>query len=303
MKALLHLNRNRNEFPTTLQHKDLKESSSLIGTQTSPFNKKVVIITGASSGIGRALALYFASNGARVVLAARNVQKLEAVEQEIIESGGQCYVVPTDVTQHHDCYYLIDKTLDVFGGIDVLINNAGISMRASFKDVDVNVLESLMQTNFWGAVYCTKYALSHLIESGGSLVSISSICGITPLPGRTGYAASKHALDGFMDTLRVEHLDSDLHVLSVHPGFTTSNIRNTALNKHGFEQRETPRDEDKKMSSEEVADEVGRAIIGRKRDSVLTWEGKLITWLYKRATDISDKLIHWEMSKEDDSPF
>ena len=204
-------------------------------SSSKPFNNKVVIITGASSGIGKALALYFSANGARTVLASRNESKLNKVYKIIKLNGGEALIVPTDITKHYDCYFLIDKTLDVYGTIDILINNAGISMRASFLDAEVNVLEKLMNTNFWGAVYCTKYALPHLLESKGSLIAISSICGIIPLPGRTGYAASKHTLDGFIDTIRVEHLQDSLHVLTVHAGFTKSNIRNTALNYCGEE--------------------------------------------------------------------
>ena len=267
------------------------------------FSDKTVIITGASSGIGKALAFHFAKEGARVVLAARNKQKLQEIARMIRHDGGVCTIIETDVTKHHDCYYLIDKTLDIYGKIDILINNAGISMRAAFNDTDVHVLEQLMNTNFWGAVYCSKYALPHLLESKGSLVSISSISGITPLPGRSGYVASKHALDGFMNTLRIEHLKDGLQVLVVHPGFTTSDIRNRALNKDGVSQSETPRNEKQMMSAEDVAEEVGNGILHKKHDLVLTWEGKLISWLYKRAPRLSDKLLHWEMSKEPDSPF
>jgi short-subunit dehydrogenase len=273
------------------------------GTSNRLFLNKVVIITGASSGIGRAMAVYFSSAGARVVLAARSTAKLKTVAGEIKKNGGESLIVPTDVTKHHDCYHLIDKTLAVYGTIDILINNAGISMRASFLKVDIKVLERLMDTNFWGSVYCTKYALPHLLESKGSLVAISSICGITPLPGRTGYAASKHALDGFMDTIRVEHLHDDFHVLTVHPGFTTSNIRNIALDYRGVEQQESPRDEGKMMSAEAVANEVGEAIKSRQRDIILTLDGKLITWLYKGVPGLADRLLYNEMAKEDNSPF
>jgi len=267
-----------------------------------PFNSKVIIVTGASSGIGKALALYFSSMGAKIVLAARNINPLKAVHKEIRQNGGESLIITTDVSKHHDCYYLIDKTLEVYGAIDILINNAGISMRASFLDVQVSVLEKLMNTNFWGAVYCTKYALPHLLESKGSLVAISSICGITPLPWRTGYAASKHALDGFMDTIRVEHLHSKLHVLTVHAGFTKSNIRNTALNYCGVEQKESPRNENKMMTSKAVAEAVGKAIRNQKRDIILTRNGKLISWLYKRAPSVADKIIYNEMAKEDGRP-
>jgi len=267
------------------------------------FGGKVIIITGASSGIGRAMAINFASKGANVVLAARKLDRLNRVGEIIASFGGNALIVPTDVSVHRDCYFLIDKTLEKYGKIDILINNAGISMRASFLDVDIDVLQRVMNTNFWGTVYCTRHALRHLIVSKGSLVSISSICGITPLPGRTGYAASKHALDGFIDTIRVEQIPNKLHVLSVHAGFTSSNIRNRALNRYGNEQRETPRNEEKMMSAEKVANEVAKALTKRKRDITLTRDGKLIVWLYKRLPAVADKILYKEMAKEVNSPI
>ena len=302
MRDLLDANRKQSD---KIDHKPKSKYDGGLGdmVNSKPFNKKVIIITGASSGIGKALALNLSSKGGRIVLAARNIERLKRVHNEIKRNGGESIIIQTDVSKHHDCYYLIDKTLEAYGVIDILINNAGISMRASFLDVEINVLEKLMNTNFWGAVYCTKYALPHLLESTGSLVAISSICGIIPLPGRTGYATSKHALDGFMDTIRVEHLHSDLHVLTVHAGFTKSNIRNTALNYCGEEQRESPRNEDKMMTSEEVALAVSSAIKRKKEDIILTRDGKLISWLFKRIPRIADKIIYNEMKKEDHIPF
>ena len=176
-------------------------------------------------------------------------------------------------------------------------------MRANFLDVDLDVLKRLMDTNFWGTVYCTKYALPNLLKSKGSIVGISSICGITPLPGRTGYAASKHALDGFLETIRVENIDKGLHVMLVHPGFTTSNIRNVALNRYGLPQVETPLEEDKLMPAERVAKEVAVGITSNKREITLTTEGKLITWLYKTMPATAERLIYNEMKKEVNSPF
>ncbi len=269
----------------------------------SPFRDNVVIVTGASSGIGRALALYFAHRGARVVLAARNADKLAKVSREITRKGGECLVVPTDVGKERDCYYLIDKTLGAYGRIDILLNNAGISMRALFKEVKLDVIREVMNTNFWGAVYCTKYALPHLLENKGSLVAISSISAIVPLPGRTGYTASKHALDGFMNNIRIEYLASDLHVLNVHAGFTQSNIRKRALNKDGQAQQESPRNEARMMTAEKVAELVGKAIIARKREITLTGEGKLIAWLYKVAPRLGDRLIYREIARETNSPL
>jgi short-subunit dehydrogenase len=210
---------------------------------------------------------------------------------------------PTDVTNEKECEKLIDGAVKAFGHIDILVNNAGISMRANFADTDLSVLKRVMDTNFWGTVYCTKYALPYILKQKGKIIGISSICGITPLPGRTGYAASKHAMDGFLESLRLENLENNLHVMLVHPGFTASNIRNVALNKDGFPQIETPLNEDKLMPAERVAKEVLIGIVQRKSNITLTREGKLITWIYKRMPGVAEKLIYREMIKETGSPF
>jgi len=266
------------------------------------FKNKVVIITGASSGIGKACAFEFAENGATVVLAARRVDKLRKIEETINKQGGKILVVKTDVKEIDDCKNLIDKTVEIYGKIDVLINNAGISMRANFEDLDLSVIKELMDTNFYGAVYCTKFALPYLLKQKGSVIGISSITGLTPLPGRTGYAASKHAMDGFLNTLRLENKKKGLHVLIVHPGFTSSNIRRLALNKNGKPQEETPREEEKMMSSERVAQIIAKATLKKEKDLILTREGKLVVWLHRNFPSITDRIILHEMSKETDAP-
>jgi len=308
MKNYLHQYVSNFEFPSfydIIKNSRFFKNHSFNESQNklNGFKDKVVIITGASSGIGKAMALEFSSHGAKVVLASRSSDKLAEVANKIIEKGGESLVIPTDVSKERQCKVLVKKTINTFERIDILINNAGISMRANFQDVKLDVLKKLMDTNFWGSVYCTKYAIPHLIESKGSIIGVSSICGITPLPGRTGYAASKHALDGFLETIRVENIDKGLHVLIVHPGFTTSNIRNTALNELGIPQIDTPKDESKLMPAERVAKEIVDAVINKKRDITLTTEGRLITWLYRRAPNLADRLIYNEMKKESGSPF
>ncbi len=264
---------------------------------------KVVIVTGASSGIGKAIAIEYARNGANVVLAARNTGKLLRLKLDIEKEGGNAVFVETDVSKEADCKNLIEQTVNKFGKIDILVNNAGISMRASFSKLKLEVIEKVMNINFWGTVYCSKYAMPYLLKQKGSIIGISSISGLTPLPGRTGYVASKYAMDGFLNTLRIEYMKKGLHVLTVHPGFTSSNIRNTALNEKGQSQKETPRNEGKMMPAEKVAKIVVRATIKRKRNLVLTMQGKMAVWVYKNFPKLADRLIYNEMSKEPDSPF
>jgi len=264
---------------------------------------KVVVITGASSGIGRALALEFAARGSKIVIAARSENRLKEVKEEILKAGAEVIHVKTDVSNEVDCKFLIQKAVDTFGGIDIMINNAGISMRALFVDTDLDVIRKLMDINFWGTVYCTKYAMPHLLESKGSLVGVSSIAGYKGLPGRTGYSASKFAMHGFLETLRIENLMKGLHVLIACPGFTASNIRNTALNEKGKVQGESPRDEDKMMSAEDVASHIANAVVKRKDRLTLTSQGKLTVLLNKLFPKFLDKQVYKHMAKEPDSPF
>lgn len=264
---------------------------------------KVVIITGASSGIGKACALAFANEGCRVMLAARNENKLEDVRKQIQDGGGVAAICKADVSREEDCKSLVEKTQLHFGRIDVLLNNAGNSMRALFAEVDLKVLKELMDVNFWGTVYCTKYALKEISKNKGSIVGVSSIAGYKGLPGRTGYCASKFAMQGFLESLRIENLKTGVHVLIVCPGYTSSNIRNTALNKEGKAQGETPFDESKLMSAEKVADEIVMGVMKRKRTLILSAQGKLTVMVNKFFPAFMDKMVYNVVSKEKDSPF
>lgn len=264
---------------------------------------KVVIVTGASSGIGKALALRLAAGGNKVVMGARNAQALTDLATQIRSNGGEVLGVTTDVSRKEDCEQLIQAAVKQYGGIDVLINNAGVSMRALFGKTDFSVLEHLMQVNFWGAVYCSHYALPYLLDRQGSLVGISSIAGFKGLPGRAGYSASKFALQGFLEVVRTENLKRNLHVLTVCPGFTASNIRNTALSADGSIQGESPRKESEMMTADEAARQIIRAIEKRKRDLVMTTQGKLTVWVSKLLPSLSDRLVYKHMAKEPGAPF
>ncbi len=264
---------------------------------------KIAIVTGASSGIGKACALKLAEEGAQLVLAARNTTALEVVALDCKAFGVEVIIIRTDVRTESDCKTLIEESIARFGGIDILINNAGMSMRATFEDVDLKVLKTLMDVNFWGAVYCTKYALPYLLKSKGTVVGISSIAGFKGLPARTGYSASKFALNGFLETLRIENMKKGLHVLICAPGFTASNIRNTALSKDGKPQSESPLQESKLMSAEAVAAKVIEGIKKRKKIIVLTFIGKLTVLLNKFIPSFMDGMVYNHMAKEADSPL
>lgn len=266
------------------------------------FKDKVAIVTGASSGIGLATATLLAKNKAKIVLAARSEDKLDRLCKEL-SVYSEVIMVKTDVSVESDCRNLIDKTVERFGRIDILINNAGISMRAMFKDLDLNVIRRLMDVNFWGTVYCTKYALPWLLESKGSVVGVISTAGYKGLPGRTGYSASKFAINGFLDTLRSEHLYDGLHVMIYAPGFTESNIRKTALLADGTQQGETPREEGKMMTSERVAEIMLRHIRKHSRRATLTFTGKLLLVLTRLFPITTDHMEYWYMAREPESPF
>lgn len=252
------------------------------------FKDKVVAITGGTDGIGKALVKEFLNAGAKVSTCSRTSDKLDNLSKEL--NSKSLLTLQADVSIESDCINFISQTLNAFGHIDILINNAGISMRALFKDTEINTLKKLMDVNFWGSVYCTKYALESIMHQKGSIVSVSSIAGYRGLPGRSGYSASKFALNGWMEALRTELLDSGVNVLWVCPGFTQSNIRNVALNEKAKPQGESPMDESKLMTSEECAVQIIKAIEKRKRTLVLTFTGKETVWLNKLFPHLADRL-------------
>jgi len=267
------------------------------------FRDKVIVVTGASSGIGLASAGLFLSLGAKVVMAARSLGKMEEEAKKLTADQSRVLCVKTDVTSEDDCKALVERTVERFGGVDVLVNNAGISMRAMFADLDLSVLRSLMDVNFWGTVYCSKYALPWLLRSKGSLVGVISIAGYTALPARTGYSASKYAVRGFLDTVRIEHLPDGLHVLVFAPGYTNSNVRNAALTADGSPQGATPLDESGLMSAEECAERMAKAIWKRKSHVTLTGLGNATIFGHNLFPDLTDRLTYKYIAREKGSPF
>ncbi|GEO09000.1 SDR family oxidoreductase [Segetibacter aerophilus] len=255
----------------------------------SYFSNKVVVVTGGSEGIGKALVELLLEKGARVATCGRTYEKL--YELQTAHAGRPLHTGTADVSRESDCNNFINSVLETFGTIDILINNAGISMRALFKDLQIDTLRTLMDVNFWGTVYCTKFALNEIIKNKGTIVGVSSPAGFRGLPGRTGYSASKFAVNGFLEALRTELLADGVNVMWVSPGFTTSNIRNVALDKDARPQKENPMDEDKMMSAEECATYILKSIEKRKRTLVLTLLGKSSLLLNKLLPSLTDKMV------------
>ncbi|NQZ75205.1 MAG: SDR family oxidoreductase [Ekhidna sp.] len=263
--------------------------------------QKVAIITGGSSGIGRSLVLKYASEGYAVAFTGRNGARMQQVEEEL---GERPYLaLHLDAADQEDNEKMVAETIEKFGRIDVLVCNAGISMRALFEDLDLEVFKKLMDINFYGAIYATKAALPHILKTKGSIIAISSINGWRSTPARSAYSSSKFAMQGFFEALRTEVMTRGVHVLVVCPGFTSSNIRNTALTADGKAQGESPRDEKKMMTSEEVAERTFVAAQKRKRDLILTFEGKMAVFLNKLIPSRLDKMIYKMMKKEPDNPL
>ncbi len=266
------------------------------------FADKVIIVTGASSGIGLASARLFGREGAKVVMAARSLDRLEALAGGVAPED-RVLCVKCDVSREEECRALVEKTVERFGRINILVNNAGISMRAMFNDLDLKVIHSLMDVNFWGTVNCTKYALPWLLKSRGSVVGVISIAGYSALPARTGYSASKYAVRGFLDTLRIEHLKDGLNVLVFAPGYTSSNVRNAALTADGSPQGETPLEEGKLMSAEEVAARLAKALRRRRSEVILTALGKVTVLAHRLFPRLTDRLTYSYIAREAGSPF
>lgn len=253
------------------------------------FKDKVVALTGGSEGIGKALVDALIPLGAKIATCGRNQDKLYNLQVQY--SNQMLHTIVADVSRYDDCKNFIDSTIDTFGGIDILINNAGISMRALVEDADVEVLKKVMDINFFGTVYCTKLALESIVARKGIIVGISSIAGYRGLPGRSGYSASKFAVNGWLEALRTEMLDTGVNVMWISPGFTRSNIRNVALNSTGKAQGESPLNERSLMTSQECARLIIKSIEKRQRSKVLSFSGKQTVFLNRFFPSLADRLV------------
>ena len=264
---------------------------------TDFFKNKVVAITGGSEGIGKALVDALIPLGAKIATCGRNQDKLYNLQVQY--SNQMLHTIVADVSRYDDCKNFINSTIDTYGGIDILINNAGISMRALLQDAEVDVIKKVMDINFFGTVYCTKLALNSIIERKGIIVGVSSIAGYRGLPGRSGYSASKFAVNGWLEAIRTELLNTGVNVMWVCPGFTRSNIRNAALNNKGQAQGESPLNERDLMSSQECANHIIKAIAKKKRTKVLSFSGKQTVFMNKFFPSLTDKLVRRFFYKDD----
>jgi NAD(P)-dependent dehydrogenase (short-subunit alcohol dehydrogenase family) len=256
-----------------------------------PMKDQSIVITGASDGIGRALAVTLAARGARLTLAARSKEGLDRAVRECQDAGGTALAVPTDVTEPEACQALAEKAAEWAGGIDAFVNNAGISFRARLEDVtDLTVFDRVMRVNYLGAVYCSRAALPFLRKRRGLLVAVSSLQGLTGFPGYSAYAASKHAMQGFFDSVRIELRGSGVDVLVVSPGAVATDIGVRGLGADGQPRGEQSRT-DESMSVEECARQIAQAMARRKRELVMTAQGKLMRWLRMFAPDYVDAAV------------
>ena len=262
------------------------------------FKNKVVVVTGAASGIGLAICERFAKAGADLGLLDMDAVGLEAAEKTIGDLGARCLSVPCDVSRQDACTTAIGWVLDHFGGIDVLVNNAGITQRSAFVDTDVAVFEKVMAVNFFGSLYCTKAAIHSLIERRGLIIVNESIAGIVPLLGRTGYSASKHALHGLFTSLRTEIREAGAHVMVVCPGFVETHLQTRALGADGSVTHHPQSRVGGQQTPEKVADIIYRGALKRKDLLVLTPVGKLTWWMSRLLPPLYERIMAKQLKSE-----
>ena len=269
-------------------------------------SNKYSIVTGASRGLGAAIAEELAREGYDVVITyGTQADKAQKVKKQLeTKFGVRVESYQLDIKDEEAVLAFRKWAEETLGtNLQVLVNNAGISMRAMFKDLDLSVIHSLMDVNFWGTVQCTKFALPYLLQSKGQVVGVISIAGFSALPARTGYSASKYAIRGFLDTIRIEHLKDGLNVLVFAPGYTDSNVRKAALTADGSPQGETPLKEDKLMSAEKCAEYLAKGLEKRKSQMILTGLGKVTVLAHRLFPRLTDKLTYGFIAKEAGSPF
>jgi short-subunit dehydrogenase len=266
----------------------------------------VIVVTGASDGIGAELARQWAERrGAALglVLAARSVDKLEQVAAQCRAHGARVHVQRCDVSRPDDCRALVEATVTTFGGIDTLVNNAGMSAHARFEDVtDLAWTEELMRINHWGAVRCTQAALPHLKARRGRIVAVASLAGLVGVPGRTAYSATKFAMVGFFEALRTELRGSGVSVTIAYPGVVATEIRRRGFDARGLPAGRSGLDERGAMPVETCARLIVDGAEARRRDIVMTARGKMGRWLKLVAPDLVDRIALRALAREERAP-
>ncbi len=264
-----------------------------MGKKDESMKGKIIVVTGAASGIGAAICQRFGRENAKIALLDMSEDALNAQTGVLQTQGHEAFSIVCDVTREESCAQAMEDVIKRYGGIDVLVNCAGTTLRAPFTDCTVSVLRKVMDVNFFGYVNCTKAALPSLMERKGSIVVISSIAGFAPVLGRAGYCASKHALHGLFNTLRAELRSTGVHVMIVCPGFTKTNLQSRALAGNGGMAKNPRTQYGKESSPDRVAEAVYNGVMSRKRWIVLTAVGKLSHLLCK----VSPALYDWIMAR------
>lgn len=255
------------------------------------FNHNVVVVTGASEGIGRALCEALAPQRPKLVLSARNAERLESLAHTCRQAGAEVLVVPGDLTRPEDCRHLVDATMERFGRLDTLVANAGRTMWARVDEIeDMAIVRDVMELNYFSVVALTMAALPHLKAAHGRIVLVASVAGLTGVPSRSAYCASKHAVIGFFDSLRIELADTGVTVTTICPDFVVTQIHRRALDGHGQPLGETPMQESKIMTAEECAALMIPAMAKRQRLLITSRRGKLGRFLKIVAPGVIDRI-------------
>ncbi len=263
-----------------------------------PFKNKVVVVTGGASGIGFALCKRFAADGAKITLLDMDREALDDALKILAVSGVECTGFVCDVSNRRECEDAIARILQQYGGIDVLINNAGITQRGAFRATRIEVFEKVMAINFFGSLYCTKAAIESLVERKGLIIVNESVAGLAPLLGRTGYSASKHALHGLFTSLRTELFGTGAHVMIVCPGFVKTKLQTRALGGDGRVTDHPQSTVGSQDTPEEAAESIYRAAVKRKNLLVMTPVGKLSYWISRLAPVVYERIMATQLKSE-----
>jgi NAD(P)-dependent dehydrogenase (short-subunit alcohol dehydrogenase family) len=266
--------------------------------RTQAFRDKVIVVTGAASGIGAAIVRRFAGEGAKVGLLDMDEAGVQGAADDLKAAGVDALGLACDVTSEDQCALAIKEILARYGGVDVLVNNAGITQRSAFVDTQTSVYRKVMDVNFFGSLYCTKASIDSLIARKGIIVVIESLAGVSPLLGRTGYCASKHALHGFFTSLRCELRDSGVHIMLVCPGFVKTNLQTRALGGDGRVTNHPQSVVGKPTSAAKVAEAIYRGALKRRQLLVLTPVGKLAYWVSRLAPLWYERLMARQVKAE-----